>query len=520
MASITPEMKSEIEKIWDALHSGGIANPLNAMEQISYFLFFRRLMVIDEDLRQKSEFTGSAYTSIFDGYEKCRWDYFKHLDGDAMLLHVRDFVFPWLKNELASSGDLFAKAMKDAVFIIPKGSLMIEMVNRIDRIYHLIAEEEKKGQSFIDIQGDMYEEFLSAIASAGTNGQFRTPRHIIQMIATMLSPEIGETVCDPSGGTAGFLLGAYHRVLEKHTSPQYKTTDRFGIIHGTHGDLITKQEHWDIIRNDSFFGFDFDTTMVRLGVMNLMVHGLTNPRFKYQDTMSKSFTLANQFDIVLANPPFTGNIDEGDIWDASTIDSTKTELLFLDRIVQLLKPGGRAAVIVPDGVLYGTQSKAHVLTRKMLVEQCGLTAMISLPSGVFKPYAGVSTGILIFTKGNKTERVWFYDLQSDGLSLDDKRLEIDECDIPDLLEKWGTLANTDYSDRKSNAFFVGIDEIIGNEYDLSLNRYKEIERKNIQYDPPLVVIDKFETNQVKLAKELVSLKEKMNQFYDKKDKTP
>jgi type I restriction enzyme M protein len=513
MTSLTPEMKTEIEKIWDALHSGGIANPLNAMEQISYFLFFRRLLVIDEDLRQKSEFTGIAYTSIFDGFEKCRWDFFKHLDGDSMLIHVRDFVFPWLKNELAASGDLFAKAMEDAVFSIPKGSLMIEMVNRIDRIYQLIAEEAKKGQSFIDIQGDMYEEFLSAIASAGTNGQFRTPRHIIQMIATIIDPEIGETVCDPSGGTAGFLLGAYHKVLEKHTSTQYKTTDRFGITHGTHGDLITKPEHWDIIRNDSFFGFDFDTTMVRLGVMNLMVHGLTNPRFKYQDTMSKSFNLANHFDIVLANPPFTGNIDEGDIWEGSTIGSTKTELLFIDRIVQLLKPGGRAAVIVPDGVLYGTQSKAHVQIRKMLVEKCGLTAMISLPPGVFKPYAGVSTGILIFTKGNKTEKVWFYDIQADGLSLDDKRDEVDECDIPDLLEKWESLSNTDYQDRKSKAFFVGIDEIVGNEYDLSLNRYKEISREEIQYKPPLSTIDEFEASQIRVSKELGALKEKIEQYH-------
>ena len=249
------------------------------------------------------------------------------------------------------------------------------------------------------MQGDIYEEFLSEIASAGKNGQFRTPRHIIQMMAKMLDPKIGETVCDPAGGTAGFLLAAYQQVLSSNTSPSLKTVDRFGIEHGTRGDKITSETQWNLIKNDSFFGYDFDTTMVRIGVMNLMVHGITNPRFQYQDTMSKSFTEFNRYDIVLANPPFKGSIDKGDIWEEAKISTTKTELLFIDRIVQLLKPGGRAAVIVPDGVLFGS-SKAHKTARKILIEDCGLKAMVSLPSGVFKPYAGVSTGILFFTKGN------------------------------------------------------------------------------------------------------------------------
>ena len=367
---ITNEMKSEIKKIWNTLHAGGIANPLNAMEQISYFLFMRRLSVMDEDARLKAEFNEEAYTSIFEGNPECRWEHFKHLEGESMLVHVRDVVFPWIKKDVGEKGDLFAKAMKDAVFIIPNGRLMVEMTNTIDKIYDLIAKEEAAGQSFHDVQGDIYEEFLSEIASAGKNGQFRTPRHIIQMMATMLKPKLGETVCDPSGGTAGFLLAAYQQVLASNTSISLCSTDRFGLVHGTRGDKITQEQQWDVLKNHSFYGFDFDTTMVRIGVMNLMVHGITNPRFKYQDTMSKSFNEFNKYDIVLANPPFKGNIDKGDIWEEANISTTKTELLFIDRIIQLLKPGGRAAVIVPDGVLFGS-SKAHKQFAKYWLKNAG-----------------------------------------------------------------------------------------------------------------------------------------------------
>jgi len=501
---ITNEMIAEIKKLWNALWSGGIANPLSCMEQISYFLYMRRLSVMDEVARIKAEFAGETFSSLFEGRADCRWDHFKHFDGETMLVHVRDVVFPWIKEDVGAQGDLFAEAMKDAVFLIPNSRLIIEMVNRIDKIYELIKKEEKAGQSFNDVQGDIYEEFLSEIASAGKNGQFRTPRHIIQMMATMLDPQLGETVCDPSGGTAGFLLAAYQQVLTANTSDAYCSTDRFGLVHGTRGDRITDPRNWELLRNDSFFGFDFDTTMVRIGVMNLMVHGLTNPRFKYQDTMSKSFKEFNKYDIVLANPPFKGSIDKGDIWEESRLSTTKTELLFVDRIIQLLKPGGRAAVIVPDGVLFGS-SKAHKAVRKLMVEECGLQAMVSLPSGVFKPYAGVSTGILFFTKGDTTDKVWFYDMQADGLSLDDKRDPVDECDIPDILEKWANLDPSGENDRTSKAFFVDKDEIVGNDFDLSLNRYKEIVYEPIAYDPPLVIIAQLKELEAKIMSDLEDL---------------
>ena len=516
MSSITPEMKSEIRKLWNALWSGGIANPLNAMEQISYFLYMRRLSVVDEEARQKAEFTGEAYTSLFGDADDCRWDHFKHLGGDEMLAHVRDVVFPWMRDDVAQKGDLFAQAMNDAVFQIPKGSLMVEMVSTIDRIYDLIEEEEAKGQSFHDVQGDIYEEFLSEIASAGKNGQFRTPRHIIQMMATMLDPQLGETVCDPAGGTGGFLLAAYHRVLASNTSPHLLSTDRFGLTHGTRGDLITSDQKWDVLRNHSFYGFDFDTTMVRIGVMNLMVHGLSNPRFQYKDTMSKSYTEVNRYDVVLANPPFKGSIDKGDIWDGARLNTTKTELLFVDRIMQMLKPGGRAGVIVPDGVLFGS-SRAHKALRKLLVEECGLKAMVSLPSGVFKPYAGVSTGILMFTKGDTTDKVWFYDMQADGFSLDDKRNEIEECDIPELLETWANLDPNGGNDRTSQSFFVDRSEIESNDYDLSLNRYKEIVYEPIEYDPPLEIIAQLKELEAKIMSDLEELEQMLKDYEASKD---
>jgi len=507
---ITNEMKSEIKNLWDSLWAGGLTNPLSNIEQISYFLFMRRLSVMDEEARQKAEFTGENYVSVFEGNDDCRWDHFKHLDGDPMLAHVRDVVFPWIKSDLATKGELFAKAMKDSVFIVPKGSLMVEMTSMIDKIYDLIAKEEAAGQSFHDVQGDIYEELLSEIATAGKNGQFRTPRHIIQMMATMMNPKLGETVCDPAGGTAGFLLAAYHQVLAANTSDAHCSTDRFGIVHGTHGDKITSEQHWNILRNNSFYGYDFDTTMVRIGVMNLMVHGLTNPQFQYQDTMSKSFSEFNKYDIVLANPPFKGSIDKGDIWEGSRLSTTKTELLFIDRIIQLLKSGGRAAVIVPDGVLFSS-SNAHKAVRKLVVEECGLKAMISLPSGVFRPYAGVSTGILFFTKGDTTDKVWFYDMQADGLSLDDKRDPVDECDIPDILDKWSNLDPSGDNDRTSKSFFVDRDEIVGNDFDLSFNRYKEIVYVPIEYDPPLEIIKQLKELEAKIMSDLDDLEQMLKQ---------
>ena len=510
MSSLTNEMKSEIKKLWNALWSGGIANPLEAMEQISYFLYMRRLSSMDAEARKMAEFAQKEHISIFEKDDTCKWNYFKHLEGEEMLRHVNDTVFPWMKSSLMSKGDLFAEAMRDSRLTIDKGSLMIQMVNTIDKIYSLIDEEvHDTGQNFYDIQGDIYEEFLSEIATAGKNGQFRTPRHIIQMMASMMKPRLGELICDPAAGTGGFILAAYQQILSNYTSKEFCVKDRFGFYHGTLGDKITNPKNWEYLENETFHCFDFDRTMVRLGIMNLVSHGLESPNFTRKDTLSKSFNQFNKYNLILANPPFKGNLDEGDIWNESKLSTTRTELLFVDRIIQMLTKGGRAAVIVPDGVLSSSQSKAHTALRKSLVDDHGLKAMISLPPGVFKPYAGVSTGILIFTKGDQTENVWFYDMENDGFSLDDMRDKIPDCDIPDVLENWENITNGNDIIQTSKSFFVSKKRIQENDYNLSVNKYKDIVHEKIQFDHPLIITAKMKQLEAKIMSDI----EDIEQFF-------
>jgi type I restriction enzyme M protein len=381
--------------------------------------------------------------------------------------------------------------MADAVFIIPKPTLLVEAVNIIDALYTEIEKEMQAGQTFHDTQGDMYEFLLSEISSSGKNGQFRTPRHIIKLMCELVSPKLGETIGDPACGTGGFLLGAYQCILTQHTSRQQITTDEDGFERGF-GDKLTDERLWTELREDTFFGYDFDTTMVRIGLMNLMLHGITNPNIKRTDTLSKKYNEDNQYDVLLANPPFKGSIDKGDINENFSLQTTKTELLFVNRIINSLKIGGRAAVIVPDGVLFGS-SRAHKDLRKMLIHDCELQGIVSMPSGVFKPYAGVSAAILVFVKGGTTEQVWFYDMQADGYSLDDKRTRIETNDIPDIVEEWKVRNKNTNDGHKAKHFFVPVKQIIENNYDLSINRYKEIEYIPPKYDKPEVILEKLRT---------------------------
>lgn len=499
---LTQTLRSKVDSLWDKFWSGGIANPLTAIEQISYLLFMRRLDAEDEKAKADAEWLKRPYTSIFDGKYKhidgkqypkdeLRWSKFRHFSGQEMLPHVRDKVFNFIKN-LSTSEHAFSKHMKDAVFIIPKESLLVEAVLIIDQIYEEIERERKENsENFHDTQGDLYEYLLSEIASAGKNGQFRTPRHIIQMMAAIVDPKLGEEICDPSCGTGGFLLGAYQHILTKYTSEKLLSIDEYGMKRGLIGDKLTDQRQWEALKKNTFYGFDFDTTMVRIGLMNLITHGIDQPNLDYQDTLSKRFDLKDRFDVVLANPPFKGSIDKGDINEDLSLKTTKTELLFVNRIINLLRIGGRAAVIVPDGVLFGS-SNAHVALRKMLLDTCDLQAVISMPSGVFKPYAGVSTAIIIFVRGGETRNVWFYDMQADGYSLDDKRDKIEKNDIPDILEKWAGRDVKKDVDRKQKNFFVKKEEIVGNKYDLSINRYKEVVHEVVEYDPPGVILDRLE----------------------------
>jgi type I restriction enzyme M protein len=334
----------------------------------------------------------------------------------------------------------------------------------------------------------MYEFLLSEIASAGKNGQFRTPRHIIQLMVELVNPRLGERICDPACGTGGFLLGAYQHILTQYTSEGRRFTDENGFVKGTYGDKLTNEKLWKQLKVNTFFGYDFDNTMVRIGLMNLMLHGISQPNIDLKDTLSKKYNEDNLFDVILANPPFKGSIDKGDINEGFKLGTTKTELLFINRIFNSLKPGGRAAVIVPDGVLFGS-SKAHRQAREMIINDCELQGVISMPSGVFKPYAGVSTAVLVFVKGGKTEKVWFYDMESDGYSLDDKRDKNDKSDLPDIIATWNKREKQETNDRKAKFFFVPVAEIIANSFDLSINRYKEVVYEEIKYDTPSELIN-------------------------------
>ena len=495
---LTKAIESKVDALWDKFWAGGIANPLTVMEQISYLLFMRRLDETDRKREEDGQWVGQPYKSIFKGTYKAadgkrfkkaelRWSHFRNLPGQEMLTHVRDRVFPFIKG-LGRQDQPFSQYMEDAVFIVPKPSLLVEAIGTIDDIYTEIERErQENGQTFHDTQGDLYEHLLSEIAAAGKNGQFRTPRHIIQMICALVDPRLGEEVCDPACGTGGFLLGSFQHILTHHTSPKLRHIDENGLQRGLTGDKLTDRRQWEVLRDRTFFGFDFDVTMVRIGLMNLILHGIDHPNLQRRDTLSKRYDEHDRYDVVLANPPFKGSIDKGDINEDLELKTTKTELLFVNRIVNLLRIGGRAGVIVPDGVLFGS-SNAHRDLRTMLVEQCELQGVVSMPSGVFKPYAGVSTAVLVFVKGGQTENVWFYDMQADGYSLDDKRDKIDQTDIPDLVKRWSKRKPKRNTDRKAKAFFVPAQEIRDNKYDLSINRYKEIEYEKVEYDPPKVIL--------------------------------
>jgi type I restriction enzyme M protein len=488
---LNPKLKSAVDRLWDKFWSGGISNPLTAIEQISYLLFMKRLDEYDLKNIQDAKFTGEKYLSIFAGSKKeLRWSHFKQMEPSAMLEHVQKNVFPFLKT-LGAEDSPFAKHMGNAVFIISKASLLVEAVLIIDEIFDEIQLQQSEGQGFQDTQGDLYEYLLSEITSAGKLGQFRTPRHIIQMMCELVNPQLGDTICDPACGTGGFLLGAYQHILTQHTSEKQRVKDQNGLIRGLVADKLTDERQWRQLKEKTFFGYDMDESMVRIGLMNLMMHGISHPNIQQKDTLSKKYSEDNQFDVIMANPPFKGSIDKGDINESFKLPTSKTELLFLNRILNSLRNGGKAAVIVPDGVLFGS-SNAHRMARKMLIEECELQGVISMPGKVFKPYAGVSTAVLVFVKGGETEKVWFYDMEADGFSLDDKRDKTTANDIPDIVEQWNKRRENKKNDRESKYFFVNRKEIEDANYDLSVSHYREIKYEAIQFEDPKMILNKIE----------------------------
>lgn len=513
-----PQIAAKINDLWQKFWSGGISNPLTAIEQITYLLFMKKLDENDLENLANAEFTGDPYTSKFEGIyllphdrpkadatpieiaeiekskgvdkHSLRWSQFKRIvPTDNMLTHVQQYVFPFIK-ELDKEESPFTKHMANAVFIIPKPSLLKEALDTIDAIYlEMEKDANEKGQDFQDIQGDVYEMLLSEIAAAGKNGQFRTPRHIIKLLVELVDPQLGHRIADPACGTGGFLLGAYqYMITQLDKEKDQKQPDEDGFIRSSRSALLT--EDVKEILGKSLHGYDIDQTMVRLGLMNLMMHGIDSPQIDYKDTLSKSYTENAQYKIVLANPPFTGNIDKGDINEELALKTTKTELLFIERIYNMLEMGGTAGIVVPQGVLFGTGG-AFADARKLMIEKSELKAVITAPSGVFKPYAGVSTALLIFTKGGTTEKVWFYDMESDGYTLDDKRAKQEGYgDLQDIVHQFKSRKPEIEYDRKGKYFFVPIAEIIEGNYDLSFSKYREDSFEEITYERPTIILDK------------------------------
>lgn len=508
------EIKSKIDKLWNNFWSGGISNPLTVIEQISYLLFIKRLDDIDTTNEKMANRMGKPFKSLFmelseklkkenkikddSNWELLKWSQFKHLEVEKMFEVVSQKVFPFIKS-MGGEESSFTAEMKDAVFMIPKPSLLQESVRLIDGI----------NMDDADTKGDLYEYLLSKLATSGVNGQFRTPRHIIRMMVELMDPSAEDKICDPACGTAGFLINSLEYILEKYTRSESVFTDEEGNIHNRIGDMMIPKD-WDHFKKDMFYGFDFDASMVRIASMNLMLHSIDDPNVRQMDSLSKRYEEENKYTLVLANPPFKGSIDKEDINPSllKGAKTTKTELLFIKLINRILDLGGRCAVIVPDGVLFGS-TKAHKDIRKNLVEENQLEGVISMPSGVFKPYAGVSTAVLLFTKGGETNKVWFYDMESDGYSLDDKRNKLDtDGDIPDIIEKWRDIKkdNTLEPSKEDRWFWVEKEEIAGNDYDLSINKYKEIEYEEVVYEKPEVILERIEILEKSILENIAELK--------------
>jgi type I restriction enzyme M protein len=472
---LDPAMKAKIDKLWNMFWSGGLSNPLTAIEQMSYLIFMKRLEDLDNVNRMRSQARKEKHRSILSGHDDCKWSNWKHMNAEAMYEHVSKVVFPFIKNLRNGEEALYSRYMRDATFMIPKASLLQEAVSIIDEIE--IGERP-------DIQGDIYEHVLGELKTAGKNGQFRTPRHIIRMMVELVDPDIGQKICDPACGTGGFLIAAYQHILRKYTALDMVKEDPDGTPHNLIGNKIVKKEHWKLLWDETFFGYDFDITMIRIALMNMILHGITQPNIDQKDTLSKQFSQKSAYDMILANPPFAGYVDKGDISDKFSLDTTKTELLFVELFHNLLVVGGKAAVIVPNGVLFGS-SGAHIKARKILLERCDLQAVISMAPGFFQPYSGVGTAVLVFVKGGKTENVWFYDMKEDGYSVDLRRDFIDgKGEIPDVISKFrgGRLES-------EKSVLVPFEAIKENDYNLSVSRYKEVVPANIKYKQPETLID-------------------------------
>ena len=471
---ITGELKNRIDGLWEIFWTGGLTNPLDVIEQITYLMFIHDLDDSDNLRAKESAMLGLPYQSIFadevligdrvvDG-KQLKWSVFHDLPAGKVYSIMQEWVFPFIKNLHGDKNSAYSKYMDDAIFKLPTPLMLSKVIDALDEIYRLMNDSQSA-----DVRGDVYEYLLAKIATAGVNGQFRTPRHIIKMMVALMDPKADDVIADPACGTSGFLVAAGEYLKENRKE-----------------EIFFNRMKKDHFMNHMFHGYDMDRTMLRIGAMNMMTHGIDNPYIEYRDSLSDQNADRDMYSLILANPPFKGSLDADTVaTDLLKVCKTKkTELLFLALFLRMLRVGGRCACIVPDGVLFGS-STAHKAIRRALIEDNRLEAVISMPSGVFKPYAGVSTGILIFTKTGHggTDNVWFYDMQADGYSLDDKRAPVSENDIPDILARFRNLAGESDRKRTDKSFLVPKEEIVGNDYDLSINKYKQTEYKPVEYPP-------------------------------------
>ena len=491
---ITGDIKNRIDRIWDAFWTGGVTNSITVLEQMTYLFFMKML----DDAQVKKEASASMFgvaikdPTFKDGnwhnpdtdkdvpYKNLRWRTFINFEADKMFNTVRNDVFSFIKNLNTGKESAYSRFMENATFLIPNARILVKIVEGVDSL----------DMNNRDTMGDVYEYVLGKMAASGNNGQFRTPRHIIRMMVELMQPTLKDTICDPAMGSAGFIVESAKYIKE------------------TYDKELLNQKNAEHYKNGMFHGFDTDQTMLRIGAMNLMLHGVENPDIRYLDSLSTDNTDENRYSLCLANPPFAGSLDyEAASKSLLAITKTKkTELLFVALFTRMLTVGGRCASIVPDGVLFGN-STGHKAIRKELIDHQRLQAVISMPSGVFQPYSGVSTAILIFTKTNAggTDKVWFYDMKADGYSLDAKRDEVKENDIPDVIARYKNLTAEANRTRKEQSFLVPVEEIRNNDYDLSINKYKEVERVKVEYEQPEVIMSRIKTLEKEITEALSEL---------------
>lgn len=488
---LSSELKSKIDALWQTFWANGMSNHITAIEQMSYLIFMKRLEDLENDRIISAKRSGSKYTSVFEGKENMRWSVWENYDGQKMLKHVNEKVFPFIKN-LKGKGSHFTKQMENANFEIRDNATLLQ--NAVQEIDSMRISEQN-----LDVQGDLYEYLLSKLTTAGLNGQFRTPRHIIRMMVKLTDPKLYQKICDPACGTGGFLINAYQHILKEYTNEESIEFDEDEVAHNLWGEKLSKKDREFLMKNQ-FYGYDFENTMVRIASMNMILHGFDEPNIENANTLNKSFKQDAKYHVIFANPPFSGNINKNAISDEFQITTSKTELLFLELFYNLLLKGGQAAVIVPEGALFGS-SNAHKKIRQMILENCRIDGIISMPLGVFKPYAGVSTSIILFTKGEKTEKVWFYVMENDGYSLDDKRAKIDNNDIPDIIKKFKK------QEISSKSWITTFEEIKENGWNLSAFSYKKNTIKEIEYADPMKLIEKFSVLESEIQKDLNELKD-------------